>query len=216
VGVEELEKLQPNFARPAEGAYNELAAARASSSRRRRRRRAIGPPRMLWNLVMRHSLSPLLFRLLVLVTSVVALGVDARIYHLETRQGGEGSSSSSSSTTAGRAQSLVALAVDCIAIPYIGYMIRDEYTGKPLGLRSAVSKMSLILLDLFFIIFKSAGTALAFESLLRHNLADPAVRELAKALASFMLIGLLAWTMTFTVNIFRTVWRLGGGEDETP
>lgn len=132
------------------------------------------------------------------------MGIAGRIYVLEDEDKRE---------SAERAQSLMAIVVDCVAIPYIGYMLWDEYTGKPLGLRSAVSKMSLIMLDLFFIIFKSASTALAFESLAYHSVEETTVRKLAKALATFMLIALISWTMNFTVNIFRTVERLGGGDD---
>lgn len=194
-----LQKLQPNFARPPNGAFNPL------ESRASRRKRTLAPYKRVWNLVMRHSLSPLLFRLIVMVTSILALGIAGKIYVLEDNDGRE---------SAERTQSIVAIVVDCVAIPYIGYMIWDEYTGKPLGLRSGVSKMSLILLDLFFIIFKSASTALAFESLSYHNVTEMTVRRLAKGLATFMLVGLISWTMTFTVNIFRTVERLGGGEDD--
>lgn len=154
---------------------------------------------------MRSSLSPLLFRLVVIVMSVIALGIAARMFRLEDKVLGE---------SAERTQSIFALAVDCVAIPFNGYMIWDEYTGKPLGLRSARSKMSLILLDLFFIIFKSAGTALAFEHVVYHTLGDHIVRGLSKALASIMLLGLLAWTANLTVNIFRVIERLGGGEDD--
>lgn len=200
VDVSMLEKLQPNFHRPALGAYNQQEAARAS-----RRRRAAAPYKRIWDLFLRHSLSPLLFRLIVMVTSILALGIAGRIYYLEDVE---------QKDSAERTQSVVAIVVDCVAIPYIGYMIWDEYTGKPLGLRSAVSKMSLILLDLFFIIFKSASTALAFESLVYHNVTETTVRQLAKALATFMLVALISWTMTFTVNIFRTVERLGGGEED--
>lgn len=194
-----LEKLQPNFGRPPAGAFNPLDA-RAS-----RRRRTLALYKRIWNLVMRHSLSPLLFRLVVMVTSILALGIAGRIYVLEDNDGRD---------SAERTQSVVAIVVDCVAVPYIGYMIWDEYTGKPLGLRSAVSKMSLIMLDLVFIIFKSASTALAFESLSYHSVSGLEVRRLAKALATFMLVALISWTMTFTVNIFRTVERLGGGDDD--
>lgn len=194
-----LEKLQPNFGRPPVGAFNPHHA-RAS-----RRKRTMALYKRVWNLVMRHSLSPLLFRLVVMVTSILALGIAGRIYVLEDTDGRD---------SAERTQSIVAIVVDCVAVPYIGYMIWDEYTGKPLGLRSAVSKISLIMLDLFFIIFKSASTALAFESLSYHSVTGPTVRRLAKALATFMLVALISWTMTFTVNIFRTVERLGGGDDD--
>ncbi|KAF7546405.1 hypothetical protein G7Z17_g8451 [Cylindrodendrum hubeiense] len=199
VDPETLDKLQPNFANPAFQPYNVLDA------RIPRKRRALAPSKRIWYMVIRHSLAPLVFRLTVMVTSMVALAVAARIHQIEDVD---------SNDSAEETQSVVAVAVDCVAIPYLAYMIWDEYTGKPLGLRSAVSKISLILLDLFFIIFKSASTALAFESLVYHNLAHAAVRNLSKALAAFMLMGLITWTMNFAVNIFRTVERLGGGEDD--
>ncbi|UPK97399.1 hypothetical protein LCI18_008334 [Fusarium solani-melongenae] len=199
VDMEAFRDLQPSFNDPARQPYNALEA------RISRRKKTLGPYKRLWYLATRHSLAPLMFRLTVMVTSIIALSIAARIHKLEDVD---------SSGTAEETQSVVAVAVDCVAIPYIGYMIWDEYTGKPLGLRSVVSKISLILLDLFFIIFKSASTALAFESLVYHNLTDTAVRNLSKALAAFMLIGLMAWTMNFAINIFRTVERLGGGEDD--
>ncbi|KAI6782102.1 Regulator of phospholipase D-like protein [Emericellopsis cladophorae] len=195
-----LEKLQPTFNLPARGAYNALAAGRKS-----KRTRTVAFNQRVWNLVMRHSLSPAICRLTVMVTSIVALGVASRIFVLEDNF---------RPYSAERTQSIVAIVVDCVAIPYIGYMIYDEYTGQPLGLRSARNKVSLVLLDLVFIIFKSASTALAFESLVYHNVADPVIRKLAKALAAFMLLALTVWTINFTINIFRIVERLGGGEDE--
>lgn len=194
-----LEKLQPNFNNPAVDPYNAFAV------RNSRRKRTKTFSKRIWTMVMRGSLSPFLFRLIVMVTSVLALAIAARIYVLEDNFKRD---------SAERTQSIVAIVVDCVAIPYIGYMIWDEYTGKPLGLRSGVSKISLIMLDLFFIIFKSASTALAFESLVFHNVTETTVRRLAKVLATFMLVALISWTMNFTVNIFRTVERLGGGDDE--
>lgn len=151
---------------------------------------------------MRHPLSPLIFRLAVMITSVLALGLSARIYQLEI---------DANETDAERTQSVVAVVVDCVAIPYIGYMMWDEFTGKPLGLRSAMSKVSLILLDLFFIIFKSASTTLAFETLIYHGTRQAtSLTNFSKALAAFQLLGLLSWSMTFAVNVFRMVKRLGG------
>ncbi|KAH6607701.1 cullin 1 [Trichoderma cornu-damae] len=198
IDIEALNQLQPNFNK--EG---EMPLHPADHKHDRRRKSAIS--KRVWNRFMRSSLSPLLFRLAVVVMSIIALAIAARMYELEIEALGK---------SAERTQSIFAIAVDSVAIPFNGYMIYDEYTGKPLGLRSAVSKMSLILLDLFFIIFKSAGTALAFENVVYHTFGDHIVLGLSKALASFMLLGLLAWTVNFTVNIFRVIERLGGGEDE--
>lgn len=201
VDYETMTQLQPNFANPSLEPYSVLD----SKMPRRKRTIAVAPYKRIWNMMIRHSLAPLVFRLSVMITSILALGIAARIHMIEDVDAED---------TAEETQSIVAVAVDCVAIPYLGYMIWDEYTGKPLGLRSVVSKISLILLDLFFIIFKSASTALAFESLVYHNLAHAAVRDLSKALAAFMLLGLILWTMNFAVNIFRTVERLGGGEED--
>ena len=199
VDYEVLKKLQPTFDQSVDTRENPHAPQAS-----RRRRTAVFYKRV-WNLVLQHSLSPLLFRLAVVVTSVLALGIAARIYFLEDAIDRE---------SAERTQSAVAVVVDCVAIPYIGYMIWDEYTGKPVGLRSGVSKVRLILLDLFFIIFKSASTALAFESLVYHNVRESNLLHLSAALGAFELVGLISWTMNFTVNIFRTVERLGGGDGD--
>lgn len=199
VSAEEFDRLQPTFNQTVD---IPLHPTDVGASHRRKTKALY---KRIWSKVMRSSFSPLLFRLGVMVTSILALGISARIYQIESAWG---------ERSAERTQSIVAIVVDCVAVPFIGYMIWDEYTGKPLGLRSGVSKMSLILLDLFFIIFKSASTALAFESLVYHNRNEAAVRALSKSLAALMFIGLLSWTMNFTVNIFRTVEQLGGGDDE--
>ncbi|OAQ63082.2 hypothetical protein VFPPC_14513 [Pochonia chlamydosporia 170] len=196
VDYEVLNQLQPTFNKESDFHFNQTDA------RTRDNRKAVTLPNRIWNRIMRHPLSPLLFRLGVMLTSIVALGLSAKIYELEDTIAHQ---------SAERTQSVVAIVVDCVAIPYIAYMIWDEYTGKPLGLRSAMSKISLILLDLVFIIFKSASTALAFESFIYHNVRQAPLVRFSIALASFQLIGLISWSMTFTINIFRTVKRLGGG-----
>ncbi|KAJ3494249.1 hypothetical protein NLG97_g4202 [Lecanicillium saksenae] len=200
VAPEYLDDLYPNFNRQT---ALDLDMTRPRQSKRGR---ALAPYKRLWMMALRHSLSPLIFRLIVIITSIIALGVAARIIHLETIANNRGAEST---------QSAFAVVVDTVAIPYSTYMIWDEYTGKPLGLRSAVDKMSLILLDLFFIIFKSASTALAFEALVYHNILLVSIRNLADTLAAFMLIGLVAWAMNLSVNIFRVIEKLGGREDDS-
>ncbi|KAG5941329.1 hypothetical protein E4U59_001801 [Claviceps monticola] len=196
VDYETLNKLQPTFNSGIKVQYHHF------DGRAKDNRSAAHYPQRIWNAIMRHPLSPLIFRLAVMITSVLALGLSARIYQLEI---------DANETDAERTQSVVAVVVDCVAIPYIGYMMWDEFTGKPLGLRSAMSKVSLILLDLFFIIFKSASTTLAFETLIYHGTRQASsLTNLSKALAAFQFLGLLSWSMTFAVNVFRMVKRLGG------
>lgn len=159
----------------------------------------------LWRVILTHPLVPLAFRLTVLLTSIVALALSAKIFQIENNE--------EDTDTSERTQSIVATVVDTVAIPYIGYMTWDEYTGKPLGLRLATEKISLVLMDLFFIIFKSASTTLAFETLVYHNSLDRRVGEYSQALAAFQTVGLISWSCTFTVNVFRLVQKLGGGDE---
>ncbi|KAH6687930.1 hypothetical protein F5X68DRAFT_261251 [Plectosphaerella plurivora] len=194
-----LDQLQPGFNRPCEKPLHPLDP----KSTRQKRRRTLWE--RLWRIILRHPLIPLVFRLVVMITSLFSLAIAAAIHkHEESRN----------DNSAERTQSVVAIAIDVVAVPYIGYMLWDEYTGKPLGLRPTNQKIALILLDLFFIIFKSASTALAFESLVYHNnRGERAVTKLSSALAAFMFVGLLAWTMNFMVSIFRTVARLSSSEE---
>jgi hypothetical protein len=192
VDIGMLEKLQPDFNEPLES-ERPLDFTRTKRTKRLSKR--------IWQAILQHPLVPLAFRLTVLITSGVALALSARIFEIETYEG--------NTNTSERTQCVVAIVVDTLAIPYIGYMTWDEYTGSPLGLRLATEKISLVLMDLFFIIFKSASTTLAFEALVYHNSQDKLVREYSQALAAFQTVGLISWTLTFIVNIMRLV-ELGG------
>ncbi|KFY14597.1 hypothetical protein V492_02530 [Pseudogymnoascus sp. VKM F-4246] len=166
-------------------------------------------------IILMHPLVPLAFRLTVLATSTIALGLSSSIFHLTRSSQFEQSPSG-----------IMAIVVDAIAIPYIGYITYDEYTGAPLGLRAPKTKMRLVLLDLFFIIFESANLSLAFQAITdrdgtcskagdggMHKL-DPNLCGQVKALAAILLIALVAWGLTFTVSILRLVQRVGGREEK--
>lgn len=199
VDPEFLDRLQPGFNQPFEKALH----PHDPKILKQRRRKTFW--QRLWRILLRHPLVPLLFRLGVIVASLISLAIAVAIFKHESVVDEE---------SAEKTQSVVAIVIDVVAVPYIGYMLWDEYTGKPLGLRPTNQKIALILLDLFFIIFKSASTALAFESLVYHNnREEDLIKRLSSALAAFMFIGLLSWTMNFTVNVFRTVARLSSSED---
>jgi hypothetical protein len=147
-----------------------------------------------------HPFVPLGFRVTVLITSVVALGLSASIHHLSDKY----YYSQESSTT-------MAIVVDVVAIPYILYITWDEYTGKPLGLRSPKAKIRLVLLDLFFIIFESANIALAFAALTDDNGSckkgtngsNSIICGRVQGLCGILMVALIAWSLTFAVSIFR-------------
>lgn len=153
------------------------------------------------HLLLMHPLVPLIFRNIVITTSIIALGLSTSIHHLSKKY----FYSQNPSTT-------MAIVVDVVAIPYILYITWDEYTGAPLGLRSPKAKIRLVLLDLFFIIFESANLALAFAALTDENGSCKAggstgsngiICRRVKALCGILMLALIAWSMTFAVSIFR-------------
>ena len=154
--------------------------------------------------ILRNPMIPLVFRLIVFTFSLAALILGANLR--------EGHVSGPSA--------LLAVIFDAVARVYIIYVTWDEYTGKPLGLRSAKTKIRLIFLDLFFIVFDSANMALAFESLTDDN--GPCVNAQVNGttspinqrtchkqsgLAAVLLIALFAWLLTFAVSVLRYVCR---------
>lgn len=159
------------------------------------------------NSLLRSPIVPMILRLTVWCFSLSALALGGSIQHLAN----EGHLDQGPSA-------LMAIIVDAVALVYLVYITFDEYTSKPLGLRSPSAKARLILLDLFFIVFDSANLSLAFASLSEvtgfcteaHINAQVYPRHGSlctrqKALASVLLIALLAWLMTFAISVLRYV-----------
>lgn len=163
--------------------------------------------------ILRSSIIPLVIRTNVWVFSLVALALGSSIHKQASTITDENVKIESSSPN-------MAITVDAIALIYILYITYDEYTGKPLGLRSPRAKMRLIFLDLFFIVFDSANLSLAFEAVSDSNsncktrttqksLASqeqgvpPAICHQERALASVLLIALISWILTFSISVFR-------------
>lgn len=157
------------------------------------------------NLLLHSPIVPLVFRLTIWCFSLSALGLGASIQHFaNTQHHDEGPSA------------LMAIIVDAVAMVYLIYITFDEYKSKPLGLRSPSAKARLILLDLFFIVFDSANLSLAFASLSEvtgsctraeiNDQVDPhngGICAQQKALASVLLVALIAWLMTFAISVLR-------------
>jgi len=157
---------------------------------------------------------PLFIRMTVWSFSLIALALGANIFHLSKVYG-----------CVERPSTDMAIVVDAIALVYIFYITYDEYTSKPLGLRSPKAKMRLIFLDLFFIVFDSANLSLAFDALTDDRWAcqdnpsqstakcggggilDDLCRR-QKALSSVLLIALVAWLLTFSISVLRLIERV--------
>ncbi|KAF2204064.1 hypothetical protein GQ43DRAFT_438265 [Delitschia confertaspora ATCC 74209] len=175
------------------------------SSRRKRRLKRIR------RTVLNHPMVPLVVRLTVLTFSCLALGLAGSIFR---RTGPEGCEKNASTW--------LALIVDIIAIVYISYITYDEYTSKPLGLRSHNAKMRLIFLDLLFIVFDSANLSLAFQALRderwvcrenEHELEracsfNDQICQRQKALTATLLIALFAWLITFAISTLRLIEKV--------
>lgn len=160
--------------------------------------------------LLKSPLVPLILRLLVWCFSLSALALGGSIQHMAAKHNHPQGPSA-----------LMAIIVDAVALVYLVYITFDEYTSKPLGLRSPSAKARLILLDLFFIVFDSANLSLAFASLsdvtgscteaeVNQELYPPnnniCVRQ--KALASVLLVALVAWLLTFAISVLRLVERV--------
>ncbi|KMU90774.1 hypothetical protein CIHG_08734 [Coccidioides immitis H538.4] len=160
--------------------------------------------------ILQSPMIPLIIRLTVFVYSVVALALGGSIRHFATKYNHPQGPSAE-----------MAIVVDAVALVYLVYITWDEYTGKPLGLRPPKAKMRLLFLDLIFIVFASANLSLAFESLSDvtssctsgrvNDEFDPRndiICDRQKALASVLLVALLAWLMTFAISVLRVVERV--------
>lgn len=172
-----------------------------ASKRRRRIAR-------LHRTIMNHPMVPLVVRLIVFIFSTLALGLAGTIFHKSNSAGCQNNSST-----------WLALIVDVVAILYTTYITYDEYTSKPLGLRSHNAKMRLIFLDLLFIVFDSANLSLAFQALTDSRWAcrdndqpdlnycpfDKDICTRQKALTATLLIVLVAWISTFAISTLRYV-----------
>lgn len=160
--------------------------------------------------LLRSPVVPMILRLTVWIFSLCALALGGAINHLSHRDRQVQGPSAD-----------MAIVVDAVALVYLVYITYDEYAGKPLGLRSPKAKMRLILLDLFFIVFDAANLSLAFAGLSdirgpctdaivndKQDEKNDAICQRQAALASVLLIALIAWLLTFCISVFRLVERV--------
>ncbi|KAL4809371.1 hypothetical protein BDV18DRAFT_79559 [Aspergillus unguis] len=176
---------------------------------KKKRRREIWFKRF-HNTLLQSPIVPLVIRMTVWSFSLTALALGGSIQQL-----------SNGFARPQGPSALMAIIVDAVALVYLVYITWDEYTAKPLGLRSPAAKARLILLDIFFIVFDSANLSLAFESLSSAEGActDAEINQTEApknnhicdrqiALASVLLCALIAWLITFSISVLRLVERV--------
>lgn len=197
VTEEWLQQNGPDYSRPwlAGASDGDLEKDPAGLYRFRAKRRA-------WYIrvqrtILRNPIVPMVIRMNVWVFSAVALALACSIHHITDQPYNDAQATPSTN---------MAIVVDAVALVYLLYITYDEYSGKPLGLRPAKAKMRLIFLDLFFIVFDSANLSLAFENIQGDCHESVCTRQ--KALASVLLIALIAWLLTFSISVMRLVERV--------
>ncbi|KAL9108258.1 MAG: hypothetical protein Q9227_006996 [Pyrenula ochraceoflavens] len=223
----ESEKVSPEWLNEHLGDYSQPWLAGHDSDNGEddnNRYRAFRRKRKVWykryqNHVLKDPMVPLFFRMTNIFFACAALALGSSIHHLSDRDRRPQGPSAE-----------MAIIVDAIAIAYILYVTFDEYTARPLGLRSAKAKMRLIFLDIFFIVFQSANLALAYESFTDANGAcvsaanapdgstgnnpwttkDDDICRRQRGLAAVLLISLFSWLLTFAAYqlCIRVVERL--------
>ncbi|KGO74003.1 hypothetical protein PITC_062510 [Penicillium italicum] len=142
--------------------------------------------------LLRSPIVPLILRMTVWCFSLSALALGGSIQHMSN----EGHRPQGPS-------SLMAIIVDAVALVYLLYITFDEYTSKPLGLRSPSAKARLLLLDIFFIVFDSANLSLAFASLseVTGSCTEAEINQTIDPRND-------AWLMTFSISVLRLVERV--------
>ncbi|KAK9448783.1 uncharacterized protein V1518DRAFT_418210 [Limtongia smithiae] len=197
----------------------------AELAEKRRQLRKFNIRRALLN----NQFVPLTLRLGIFILSVLALAMSSSIYHYtsiyDTAQNLISDTSSSTADLSQQPSTIMAICVQSCALLYLCYITYDEYSGRPLGLRDARAKITLIMCDLLFIIFSSANLSLTFNTLYdaqfvcqssdvsgtaNSSAFDSRICRRQKGLAAFLFLVLLMWVMTFTISILRVVERVSG------
>ncbi|PGH06317.1 hypothetical protein AJ79_06560 [Helicocarpus griseus UAMH5409] len=206
VDHEWLNRNMGDYAEPWQGHFSDkdLESGQKSFNSRQRKRRFFARAQ---SKILKSPMVPLIIRLTVFIFCAVALSLGGSIRHFSSKFNHPQGPSTD-----------MAIVVDAVALVYLVYITYDEYTGKPLGLRPAKAKMRLIFLDLIFIVFASANLSLAFESLSdvqgactagevnrKFDPRNDIICDRQKALASVLLIVLIAWITTFAISVLRYV-----------
>ncbi|KAL8905404.1 MAG: hypothetical protein Q9171_006675 [Xanthocarpia ochracea] len=144
------------------------------------------------NILMRKWYIPTLLRLIQWAFCMVALvvAIDIIQHHDKPLTGVE------------KGSALMAVAIDGAALIYLIVVHFFELTSKPMGIRPAMAIVSVLLLDLVFIVFGSSNLGLAFVNLVQPS-GDEHLDHRQLALAVTLVIALIAWILTMVVSLLR-------------
>ncbi|KAL8858765.1 MAG: hypothetical protein Q9178_004682 [Gyalolechia marmorata] len=144
------------------------------------------------NTILRKWYIPTLLRLVQWAFSMVALvvAIDILKHHANPLTGIEETSA------------MMAVVIDGAALIYLIVVHFFELTSKPMGIRPAMAIVSVLLLDLVFIVFGSSNLGLAFVNLVVPS-GDGHLDHRQLALAVTLVIALIAWILTMVVSLLR-------------
>ena len=97
-------------------------------------------------MLLNSPIVPLTFRSIIWLLSLLALALAGSIFHMSIVHSVEQ-----------KASTVMAIVVDAIALVYLIYITYDEYSGKPLGLRSPTAKIRLRGFSVHFRLLGTSG-----------------------------------------------------------
>lgn len=163
-------------------------------------------------IVLYNNWLPLILRLLLIICCACALGMACTIYQKTHHHSG---------VLEQQPLTIMAICVQLIAMAYLFYIAYDEFTGKPLGLRSPNEKLKYILLDMLFIILLLANLALAFNTLYDsqwvcegdpgHGISNLICRR-QRAVAAFLFLVVIFWVVGFILSTTRIIARFSNND----
>ena len=185
---------------------------------------------------MQNSFILLILRFFILILVLTSMAVSVTIFQRTAilnsspshRAGVEsGPGSDPQSVCAQQPSTYLAMVVGIIAVIYTLYIAWDEFTSKPLGLRSSSDKVRLLFLDPVLFVFAAANTSIAFNTRLdrqwacyksapgnQNNLQaaqttcvhskDLCGRQ--QTLTGLLIIILFLWMATFAISVLRSVF----------
>lgn len=155
--------------------------------------------RTFYKLLRSNPFVPFTLRGLSLVFAISALGFAARIFVLNKRY-----------PSGQKATTILTIVIETIAVVYLSYTIYDEFFGKPLGLRTAKSKITFVLCDIVLTIFTSAILALAFDlygdsywACGQSRLHNGTLCNRQRDLVALIFVSLVSFLFTFLVSTYR-------------